>query len=167
MKFPLTISRAALHHAFHKYAAKLGIPVLFSSAVLDYFEDDEKAGVVLENGSKLLADVVVAADGVGSKSWNIVSGFKEKPISSGFAMFRTTYPAHLALERPAVAEAFGNDPEKGYVVVGPGAHAIIARSKDNMVFLITHKVCTLRVQSWRNFSLTSCSGRRNIGGDVD
>ncbi|KAL5611353.1 hypothetical protein FOBRF1_007470 [Fusarium oxysporum] len=150
LQFPLTISRAALHHAFHKYAAKLRIPIEFSSRVLDYFEDDGKAGVILENGSKLVADVVVAADGVGSKSWNIVSGFKEKPISSGFAMFRATYPAELALKRPAVAEAFGDDPEKGYIIVGPGAHAILARSKDIMVFLVTHKDEGTSEETWTN-----------------
>jgi 2-polyprenyl-6-methoxyphenol hydroxylase-like FAD-dependent oxidoreductase len=85
--------------------------------VIDYFEHDEKAGVILEDGSKLVADVVVAADGIGSRSWNIVSGFKETPSSSDFAMFRATYPAEHALKRPLVAEKFGDDPEKGFIIV--------------------------------------------------
>ncbi|CAG9956814.1 unnamed protein product [Clonostachys rosea f. rosea IK726] len=117
VEYLLSISRAALHHAFHKYAARLGIEIKFSSRVIDYFEHDEKAGVILEDGSKLVADVVVAADGIGSRSWNIVSGFKETPSSSDFAMFRATYPAEHALKRPLVAEKFGDDPEKGFIIV--------------------------------------------------
>lgn len=126
---------------------------------MDYFEDDEKAGVILEDGSKLVADVVVAADGIGSRPWNIVSGFKETPISSGFAMFRATYPAEHALKRPLVAEKFGDDPEKGFIIVGPGSvHVIMARSKDQMVFLLTHKVCAARPENWLGYSLTPYPG---------
>ncbi|KAH6950315.1 hypothetical protein BKA56DRAFT_506464 [Ilyonectria sp. MPI-CAGE-AT-0026] len=151
VEYPLTISRAALHHAFHKYAAKLGIEIKFSSRVMDYFEDDEKAGVILEDGSKLVADVVAAADGIGSRSWNIVSGFKETPISSGFAMFRATFPAEHALKRPLVAEKFGDDPENGFIIVGPGSvHVIIARSKNQMVFLLTHKDEGTAEETWTN-----------------
>lgn len=39
---------------------------------------------ILEDGSNLEADLVLAADGVGGKWWCLVSGKKEEPVSEYF-----------------------------------------------------------------------------------
>lgn len=127
----------------HSYVEKLGIEIRFSTMVTEYIETDDDAGVVLEDGTTVTADIVVAADGIGSKSWKLVSGFKEVPISSGFAMFRATFPLELAMKSPLVAEEFEGSEPKGNLTIGPGAHIIVAKTKEDMVFMLTHKVCAL------------------------
>ena len=71
----------------------------FSHRVIDYYENTRagKGGVVLDDRSKIEADVVVAADGVGTKSFSLVAGRKVEARSSGYAIFRTAYPVEYAL----------------------------------------------------------------------
>ncbi|KAA8648032.1 FAD-dependent oxidoreductase [Aspergillus tanneri] len=63
----LAIYRSKLHNVLYEHASQLGIPVEFSATASEFFEADDHAGVVLSDGRSLTADVVVAADGVGSK----------------------------------------------------------------------------------------------------
>lgn len=140
ISFPLGMSRADFHDALHQYVKKLGIEVRFSTRVADYFETSDAAGVLLDDGSTATADIIVAADGIGSKSWSLVSGAKETPISSGFALFRATYPIELALDKPSIAAEFGQMDDKAKLFAGPGAHVIIARARSNMIFMLTHRV---------------------------
>lgn len=134
------MSRAVLHDTLNQYVQGLGIEIKFSTRVVDYFETDDHAGVILEDESRLTADVVVAADGIGSKSWSLVSGYKEKAISSGFALFRSTYPVEHALDKPHLAKEYGDVQDKCKLFAGEGAHIIIARAGPNMIFMLTHKV---------------------------
>ena len=85
-------SMAIYRSELHEYASLLGIPIEFSTSVVDYFETEDHGGVELADGRKLTADIVVAADGVGSKSWHLV-GEKTAPTSSGFVLYRVTFPA--------------------------------------------------------------------------
>jgi 2-polyprenyl-6-methoxyphenol hydroxylase-like FAD-dependent oxidoreductase len=62
----LAIYRSKLHKLLYEYASQLGIPVEFSATATEFFEADDSSGVVLSDGRKLTADVVVAADGVRS-----------------------------------------------------------------------------------------------------
>src|SRR6478609_1257761 len=88
----LPIYRSKLHNVLFEYAEQLGIPIEFSAGVSEFFETDDHGGVVLSDGRRLEADVVVAADGVGSKSWALVVGSNDPPISSGFVLYRVTFP---------------------------------------------------------------------------
>lgn len=86
---------------------ELGIEVTFGAKVVDYFEDMDggKAGVVLENGGRMEADVVIAADGIGTKSNKLVNpGDDERAYSSGISIFRTAFPVELALADPEVRD---------------------------------------------------------------
>jgi 2-polyprenyl-6-methoxyphenol hydroxylase-like FAD-dependent oxidoreductase len=120
----------------------LGIDIRLNARVVDYFEGPEKGGVVLENGSKLTADLVVAADGVGSRSGGVIKGERDQPTSSGFAMVRATYPAERVSQNPLLQE-FLTDRSSNKGVVGPGAHVITGCSGDNVTWMLTHKVCPL------------------------
>lgn len=79
-------------------AKSIGIDIAFGTRVVDYFEDGEnqKAGVILEDGGKLEADVVIAADGVGTKSNKLVSGHDIRAYPSGFSIFRSAFPIEIA-----------------------------------------------------------------------
>lgn len=65
----------------------MGIYVEFNQRVVDYYEDIKygKGGVVMEDGSRYEADIVIAADGVGSRSQGLVGG-QVRAISSGRAI---------------------------------------------------------------------------------
>lgn len=85
-------------------ARSIGIDVTFGTRVIDYFEDGEKqkAGVILANGDTLEAEVVIAADGVGTKSNKLVNGHDIRAYPSGFSIFRTAFPIDIALSDPEV-----------------------------------------------------------------
>lgn len=67
---------------------------------MHYFEDgaEQKAGAILEDGSKQTADVVIAADGLGTKSHKLVSGQDVRAYPSGFSITRTAFPIQLAMD---------------------------------------------------------------------
>lgn len=146
-------------------AKKLGIDIAFGNRVVNYFEKHETAGVVLDDGTTLTADLVIAADGIGTKSYGLVNGEHIRTYPSGFSIFRTAFPVELALKDPKVAarwplidgqhshiEMWG-----GYVLVSFfGPHGIAAltwtypgrkdmnltiqRYRDIMSWALTHKV---------------------------
>lgn len=89
-------------------ARKVDIEVEYGRRVVEYFEDAaaRKGGVVLQGGSKIEVDLVVAADGVGTKSYMLTMGENVDAKGSGYAIYRTAYPVELALADPQVAERF-------------------------------------------------------------
>jgi 2-polyprenyl-6-methoxyphenol hydroxylase-like FAD-dependent oxidoreductase len=73
----LGTSRALFHFHLRQYALHLGISIRHAAKAVDYFETDIEGGAVLENGETFSTDVVVAADGIRSRSWQLISGTKE------------------------------------------------------------------------------------------
>lgn len=83
------------------------IDVQFGTRVVDYFEiENQKGGVKLDDGRVLEADLVIAADGIGSKSQKLVGG-QIKARSSGRAMWRAVFPVEEMDKDPVVKEHFG------------------------------------------------------------
>lgn len=81
--------RGELHEIVFSHARDdLGIPIHLGQKVSQYFEQDDHAGIVLASGERVVADVVVGADGVRSKARELVLGYEDKPKSSGYAVFR-------------------------------------------------------------------------------
>lgn len=75
---------------------------------MDYFEDEQKkrGGVILEDGERCTADLVVAAEGWHGKSWGLIAGAPVPAKSSGMGIFRAAYPVELAVGDEMVAERF-------------------------------------------------------------
>ena len=147
-EMPVPIHRAKLQRALYDYVVSLGISVTFDNHVSRFFEaqDKTKAGVITNVGERFEADLVVAADGVGSKSWKLIQGSQSEARSSGFAVYRTAFPTEVAHREPVVAEKFpvlqnGNDDVRMYL--GPDAHAITLISRDITTWSLTHKVSLL------------------------
>jgi flavin-dependent dehydrogenase len=101
-------SRPKFHKMLANQAEKQGVHVEYGSRVVEYYEEPEagKAGVVLENGEKIEADVVFAADGIGSKSSAVTIGRMVPARSTGFAIYRAAFPVELADADPMVRERF-------------------------------------------------------------
>lgn len=136
----LSVYRRKLHNLLYTYTNELGIPIIFNTRAAKFFEAADLGGVMLENGQKLTADVVVAADGVGSKSRAILDGKKTAPISSGFVMYRISFPVGPVLENNIVSKEFAGHVDRGFLYIGPGAHMIVSKSGDDLCWLLTCKV---------------------------
>ena len=142
---PCPVSRPKLINLLFDVALSLDIPIAFGQRVLEYYEDLEnrQAGVVTASGKRHQCDLLVAADGVGSRSSNLIFNNETGPRSSGFAVYRTAFPTQIAHESEEVAKAFpvledGTDDVRMYL--GPNTHAITVISKDITTWLLTHTV---------------------------
>lgn len=142
---PTPVSRPKLIKMLYNYVTMLGISVTFGQTVVDYFEvpGESRAGAITDKGDQFEANLVIAADGVGSQSWKAVSGEQEKPISSGFSVYRVAYPTKRTYENPFLAEQYalkeGGD-DICQVFLGKNTHGIVLVAPDITTWFLTHKV---------------------------
>ena len=73
-----------------------------SSAVMD--GDPVEGWIMLEDGSKHYADIIVAADGIHSVLRSLVTGSKDKPHSTGLSAFRFLLPTETMCNDPALQD---------------------------------------------------------------
>lgn len=101
-------SRPKFHKMLSEQAERAGMTIEYGKRVKSYFESVEtnKAGVTLDDGEIIEADVVIAGDGVGSKSSQVTMGREVQARSTGFSVYRAAFPVELALSDPVVAERF-------------------------------------------------------------
>ncbi|KAJ4354276.1 uncharacterized protein N0V89_006010 [Didymosphaeria variabile] len=133
----LGIYRGALHNLLYMYSQELGIPIEFSASVSKFDETNGKGSITLVDGRNFTADVVVAADGVGTKSWEVVVGNKETPVSSGFVLYRRSYPEEVGMQDPDIAREFGDTNIGGWMTFGPDAHCVVAHAQGKFSYLLT------------------------------
>jgi 2-polyprenyl-6-methoxyphenol hydroxylase-like FAD-dependent oxidoreductase len=141
--------RGELHSIIYEHARARGIDIRLAQRVTDYFEDDEKAGVVA-NGQKLEADVVIAAEGVRSRGRKIVLGFDDNPKSSGYAVYRAWYPGEVVAKNPLIKHLVENgDTHVGFI--GPDIHFLTSSLKGGKEFnwVFTHKDDGNVDESWQ------------------
>ena len=161
---PTPVSRAKIHRALHDYIDSLGISITYEQRVVRYYEnvDNRQGGVVTESGKHFMADLVVAADGVGSKSGAIITGAQLIPKSSGFAVYRVAFPTTMAYENPKVAKEFalasGQD-DHLRMYLGKESHAIVLVAKDITTWLLTHRVSKV----WSSSALSFVNSRLIVG----
>lgn len=115
-------SRPRLYVAMLEHLRRVGVPVEHSAEVRAYFEDGNRgrAGVVLRDGSRREADLVIAADGIHGRSWELVLGEEVPARPSGDAMFRVSYPFGGGLYDPVIDAEYplleGDRPQvNGYI----------------------------------------------------
>lgn len=99
-------SRPKFIAALFTQLKNIGVDVAFGKRAVDYTEDgaEQKASVLLDDGSKLEADVVIAADGVGTSSCKVVGGTDIPSYPSGLSILRTAFPVETAMEDPEIAD---------------------------------------------------------------
>jgi 2-polyprenyl-6-methoxyphenol hydroxylase-like FAD-dependent oxidoreductase len=109
--------RPLVYQMFVSQVEKLGVPIEFNRRVVEYFEDVEKGkgGCITEDGTRYEADVVIAADGVGSKSQKLVGG-QVRAQRSGRAMWRAAFPFEHLDKNPKVKEFFKMMPNNEPIV---------------------------------------------------
>lgn len=138
--------RKQMHNLMIDEVKRQNIPIYYGDKVVDYFESSTKGGVVLASGKRLEADVVAACDGVHSRSWKLVLGYKDEPRSSGFSIFRCSMPTEQAMAHPQVREKFyrkigvdGKVHDTLEFLMGPHISANMAISKDVSCWLCVYK----------------------------
>ncbi|KAJ4319060.1 hypothetical protein N0V94_004112 [Neodidymelliopsis sp. IMI 364377] len=131
------INRGKFHMLLRQYAAEAGLPVEYSTKVQQFFEVGNEGGIILADGRKFTADLVVAADGVGSKSWNLFAGTNTSPVSSGFVLYRITYPTAEAFKSPIVAKELEGYDSRGFFYAGPDTHFMASMNGDEICWMLT------------------------------
>ncbi|EME87343.1 uncharacterized protein MYCFIDRAFT_184415 [Pseudocercospora fijiensis CIRAD86] len=148
--------RPLIYRMFVRQVEKLGIDIEFNRRVVDYFEDEKtgKGGCVTDDGKRYEADVVIAADGVGSKSQKLVGG-QVRARSSGRAMWRAAFPIENLEKNPEVKDFFkmvGPDGDCPCVrtFLGPGTYALTLTRPDTMIWIINHNATGSSAENWNN-----------------
>ncbi|KAK1759797.1 hypothetical protein QBC47DRAFT_338223 [Echria macrotheca] len=149
--------RPLVYKMYVRQVERLGINIKFGHKVVDYYEDTElgRAGVVTDKGEKFEADVVIAADGVGSKSQKLVGG-QVRAMKSGRAMWRAAFPIHHLDKNPEVKQFFrmhkGETGDEPIIRtwLGPGTYAMTLTRADTMIWIMNHDVTGSEKESWHN-----------------
>ncbi|KAI0479707.1 putative monooxygenase [Xylaria cf. heliscus] len=156
--------RGEFHEVVYKHALAIGVNVRLGARVEDYFENDDEAGVVLESGERITADVVLAAEGVRSRGRKIVLGYDDKPKASGYAVYRTWFDADEIAKDPDL-KFFTDNGDKHVAWLGPDVHFIAASVKNGKDFswVCTHKDEQDIEESW-SFEAPLSDARKVLEG---
>jgi 2-polyprenyl-6-methoxyphenol hydroxylase-like FAD-dependent oxidoreductase len=140
--------RGELYGIMYAHAIARGMDIRLGQRVTDYFENDEKSGVVI-NGEELTADVVIAAEGVRSRGRKIVLGFDDKPKSSGYAVYRSWFSGDAIKDKPLLKHLVNGDSHSGFI--GPDLHFLVSSLKGGKEFnwVFTHKDDGNIEESWQ------------------
>ncbi|VUC24192.1 unnamed protein product [Clonostachys rosea] len=137
--------RGEMHELCMNYAKEIGVEVLLGQSVVDYLgsdDDNVPVGVVLASGEKLLADVVVAADGPRSMARQKVLKLPDTKVNSGYAIFRAFFTMTEEHKKNPLLKSF-SDPNEDMTKLwaGPDVHCLLySWNKGNDVgWVVTHK----------------------------
>lgn len=117
---------AMLYHQLERFCIK----VSYNMRITEYYEDSERriGGVVTDKGERFEADLVIAADGLNSRSQTLIPGPAETAKPTGRTVFRGAFPLEIATSDPLVDETFGlRDGRYPFqqVWMGPDTHCVI------------------------------------------
>ncbi|PWY89450.1 FAD/NAD(P)-binding domain-containing protein [Aspergillus sclerotioniger CBS 115572] len=149
--------RPQFHAMLLKQLSAIGVDVEYGHRAVKYFEDGPtgRGGIVLENGDRMDADIVIAADGVGSRSTRVTMGREIKARPSGEAMYRTAFPVEIAMADPVVRERFPMvEGDEGSIElwVGEQVRFFIGRTADTISWILSHKDYANATESWSHNS---------------
>ncbi|KAI1324704.1 FAD/NAD(P)-binding domain-containing protein [Xylariaceae sp. FL0255] len=143
---PWIETRYLITHMLTTQCERLGLEIHYAMAAVSYGETDTKAVVTLtgpQGKRDEEADIVVAADGVGTKSHHHVSGQPVKVLSSGYSVFRGIIPADVIKSEvsPRIFEKFFSAPRPEFRIYlcPPETHANIILTKDFFNYVVTYK----------------------------
>lgn len=136
--FPL---RGWAQSSLIEYAQSRGIKIRLGTRVSSYFEEDDSAGVDIGT-ERLYADGVIAGDGVHSLGRKYILGRLEHPRTSGFAVYRASFPLSVLSKDPRTAHFCDIKEDLFQVWIGTDVHAILCINTElqNVVMFCTHKV---------------------------
>jgi 2-polyprenyl-6-methoxyphenol hydroxylase-like FAD-dependent oxidoreductase len=132
--------RGEFHSVLFNYVTDdLKILIRLGCRITKYFENESEAGITLDTGEDITADVVIAADGVRSKARELVLGYVDKPKSSGYAVFRAWFTNEDMIKDPETKHFCENgDTFNGWI--GPDVHFLFSTIKNgsDCCWVLTH-----------------------------
>jgi 2-polyprenyl-6-methoxyphenol hydroxylase-like FAD-dependent oxidoreductase len=124
---------------FNYVTDDLKILIRLGCRITKYFENESEAGITLDTGEDITADVVIGADGVRSKARELVLGYVDKPKSSGYAVFRAWFTNEDMIKDPETKHFCENgDTFNGWI--GPDVHFLFSTIKNgsDCCWVLTH-----------------------------
>ncbi|RWA05171.1 hypothetical protein EKO27_g9935 [Xylaria grammica] len=111
--------RGDYHTAFLDAVRDAGIEIRMGCEVADYEDEPgRQPAIVLADGTRVAADVIVGADGIKSRARELVLGFADAPKSSGYSCYRAYFPGSHLKEDPL----FRNGDEFNWIVTRKLSH---------------------------------------------
>jgi salicylate hydroxylase len=146
--------RGRYHQIFIDHCVKAGVDVRMGTAIERY--DVDKPSVFLPSGEEILADAVIAADGVKSTGRTQVLGFEDRPIHSGYAVWRAYSSADIFKDDPIVKSALLDGGDTTQLWIGPDLHGFVTVLRDgkDINAVLTHKDDADISEGW------NCPGQR-------
>lgn len=135
--FGLPISRSVFHRLLVEEARRLQIPLANSADVVEYLEDVHKGTVVLADGRRLEADLIVAADGAGTKSASLIRRRRDL-TSSGYSVYRAAYPLDLAMSNDMLRKHWPDERDEIELYLGKDQHSVVGRTGKIAYWTLTH-----------------------------
>lgn len=129
--------RGDFHMIMANFCKRLGVEIRMDTKVIDY--QDSKPSVILESGEEIKSDVVICAEGVKSSGRKAVLGVEDKPLHSGYGIYRAFMPGKL-LKGDPLAEKFTRG-ETLRLFLAPDMHAFVTslRNGEEVNAVLTHK----------------------------
>ncbi|TGJ78629.1 hypothetical protein E0Z10_g10137 [Xylaria hypoxylon] len=133
---------------------RLGIPIFYGRKAIGYEEDvlSGKAHVLTTSSEVFTGDVVVAAEGIGTKSHETVTGSPVPFVNSGYAIMRGAFSPSFIEPSSRGAELLlepGQTPEV-CIYAGEDMHLITLFTHDKVGLAFTHKEDGNAKESWNN-----------------
>jgi 2-polyprenyl-6-methoxyphenol hydroxylase-like FAD-dependent oxidoreductase len=136
--FGVAITRPRLYEALATAVRDANIEVRYHKRINKYFESTTHAGVETDDGEVLRADIIIAADGVHSRSWEVVTGSPPRAYSSGSAVFRAAFPAEQARHNEIIRSKWLLGEDQFSFYIGQDSHAIVVTSSDIITWVWMH-----------------------------
>jgi 2-polyprenyl-6-methoxyphenol hydroxylase-like FAD-dependent oxidoreductase len=164
--------RGELHEIVYEYAKSVGVEIHLGQRVEKYWEDKDRAGIVLEDGTRIEGDVVVGSDGVRSKARTLVLGYEDRPKSSGYAVWRAWFSNEDMMADPETRQFCENgdtfngwigtsyflllgsymqhSPQTPNTIPGPDVHLLFSTLKggSDCCWVLTHRDTHNIAESW-------------------
>ncbi|KAI0897021.1 hypothetical protein F4806DRAFT_495528 [Annulohypoxylon nitens] len=148
------VSRAGLNTILHNQCRRLGIPITFGISIVDYTENDAErtATAIDEEGQHYTADIIVAADGLGTKSHKAIFGQTIRAIPTGYAISRVMYSVNELKDSPHLEKATEELKKVGRadlrLYTGKYFHFLILLSEDYVSVYLTTLDDGTAEESW-------------------
>ncbi|EXJ70575.1 uncharacterized protein A1O5_06645 [Cladophialophora psammophila CBS 110553] len=155
---PCVAHRADYHATLHEEATRLGCEIQLGCEVQDVNFD--QASVILNDGSVIAGDVVVAADGLWSTLRDKILGQLSPPLPTGDLAYRMTLPADAlsTIADQNVQELLR--PNLSTVWLGPDRHCVLYpirnRSQWNLVLIPDNLPDNVRTQAATMEEMKQC-----------
>ncbi|CAH0055641.1 unnamed protein product [Clonostachys solani] len=141
--FPLHIGallgRADLAQMLLDQCERLEIPIHWDVNIVDYGEglDVKKGFAIRADGHRYTADVVIAADGLGSKSHRITMGQQTRAVSTGYVIYRSVIPLTGGVSEILFDTVQKSGRGEFRLYMGHNMHIALVLSKRLVTFAIT------------------------------